>query len=51
MPLPKNPKFLALCCTFVFFSTTIFLQKPPPEKFYKKGALKNFVKFMGKHLR
>ena len=26
------------------------LQKQPPEKFYKKGALKNFTKFTGKHL-
>ena len=25
-------------------------QKKPPEVFYKKGALKNFLKFTGKHL-
>ena len=27
-----------------------FLQKQPPETFYKKGVLANFVKFTGKHL-
>ena len=26
------------------------LQKYPPELFHKKGALKNFAKFTGKHL-
>ena len=26
-------------------------QKQPPEVFYKKGVLKNFSKFTGKHLR
>ena len=26
------------------------IQKQPPEIFYKKGALKNFTKFTGKHL-
>ena len=26
------------------------IQKQPPEMFYKKGALKNFTKFTGKHL-
>ena len=25
-------------------------QKQPPEVFYKKGVLKNFIKFTGKHL-
>ena len=25
-------------------------QKQPPEVFYKKGVLGNFVKFTGKHL-
>ena len=25
-------------------------QKQPPEVFYKKGVLRNFVKFTGKHL-
>ena len=25
-------------------------QKQPPEVFYKKGVLKNFTKFTGKHL-
>ena len=25
-------------------------QKQPPEVFFKKGALKNFAKFTGKHL-
>ena len=27
-----------------------FLQKQPLEVFYKKGVLKNFAKFIGKHL-
>ena len=26
-------------------------QKQPTEVFYKKGALRNFTKFTGKHLR
>ena len=26
------------------------LKKHPPEVFYKKGVLKNFAKFTGKHL-
>ena len=26
------------------------IQKQPPEVFYKKGVLKNFTKFTGKHL-
>ena len=26
------------------------LQKQPPEVFYKKGVLRNFAKFTGKHL-
>ena len=26
------------------------MQKQPPEVFYKKGVLKNFAKFTGKHL-
>ena len=25
-------------------------QKQPPEVFYKKGVLRNFAKFTGKHL-
>ena len=25
-------------------------QKQPPEVFYRKGVLKNFAKFTGKHL-
>ena len=28
----------------------IFFQKQPPEVFYKKGVLRNFVKLTGKHL-
>ena len=27
-----------------------FVQKQPPEVFYKKGVLKNFTKFTGKYL-
>ena len=27
------------------------VQKQPPEVFYKKGVLKNFLNFTGKHLR
>ena len=26
------------------------VQKQPPELFYKKGVLKNWTKFIGKHL-
>ena len=29
---------------------TYVLQKQPPDVFYKKGVLKNFAKFTGKHL-
>ena len=32
-------------------SRWIFFQKQPPEVFYKKGVLRNFAKFTGKHLR
>ena len=28
----------------------IFNQRQPPEVFYKKGVLRNFAKFTGKHL-
>ena len=28
----------------------VILQKQPPEVFYKKGALKDYVIFTGKHL-
>ena len=27
-----------------------YLQKQPPKVFYKKGVLRNFAKFTGKHL-
>ena len=30
------------------FNQKTHLQKQPPEVFYKKGVLKNFVKFTGK---
>ena len=30
--------------------TELDFQKQPPEVFYKKGFLKNFAKFIGKHL-
>ena len=29
---------------------TYYVQKQPPEVFYKKGVLRNFAKFTGKHL-
>ena len=29
---------------------TLCFQKQPPEVFYKKGGLRNFTKFTGKHL-
>ena len=32
------------------FSHSLKKQKQPPEMFYKKGVLKNFAKFTGKHL-
>ena len=32
------------------FDRRINIAKQPPEVFYKKGALKNFTKFTGKHL-
>ena len=28
---------------------SVIFHKKPPEVFYKKGALKNFAKFLGKH--
>ena len=28
---------------------SVIFHKKPPEVFYKKGALKNFAKFFGKH--
>ena len=36
---------------YVFISCFIYSQKQPPEMFYKKGVLKNFAKFTGKHMR
>ena len=33
----------------VSIGTSCF-QKQPPEVFYKKGVLRNFTKFTGKHL-
>ena len=35
----------------VFLPFTMKVQKQPPEVSYKKGVLKNFAKFTGKHLR
>ena len=32
------------------YSPCWYLQKMPPEVIYKKGVLKNFAKFTGKHL-
>ena len=37
--------FLKLAITIIFKGT----QKQPPEVFYKKGVLKHFEKFTGKH--
>ena len=31
-------------------NSTIIIQKPTPEMFYKKGFLKSFAKFTAKHL-
>ena len=40
--------------SFYFYHTDKYssdcVQEQPPEMFYKKGVLKNFVKFTGKHL-
>ena len=33
----------------MIFLNIFFLQKQPPEVFYKKGVLRNFTKFAGKH--
>ena len=38
-------------CVKEFFALTCSLKKQPPELFCKKGVLRNFVKFTGKHLR
>ena len=38
-------------CVKEFFALTCGLKKQPPELFCKKGVLRNFVKFTGKHLR
>ena len=35
---------------FVGVLTTFLMQKQTPEVFYKKGALTNFAKFIGKRL-
>ena len=31
------------------YTSTTYFEKQPPEVFYKKGVLKNFAKFTGKH--
>ena len=36
--------------TLVLDKCKYLIQKQPPEVFYKKGVLKNFAKFAGKHL-
>ena len=40
---------MALASFHVLFDDTL-KQKQPPKVFYKKGALKNFANFTGKHL-
>ena len=35
---------------FQICTITYYVQKQPPEVFYKKGVLRNFAKFTGKHL-
>ena len=36
--------------TVKVMATLIVSQEQPPEVFYKKGVLKDFAKFTGKHL-
>ena len=35
------------CCTTLWYKDSM----EPPEVFYEKGVLRNFIKFIGKHLR
>ena len=37
-------------CNFYFYKGLYYFQKQAPEAFRKKGVLKNFAKFTGKHL-
>ena len=34
----------------IFMCKCIYMQKQPPEMFFKKGVLRNFAKLTGKHL-
>ena len=45
-----GPLTLVDLLKIVFRAFLIKEQKEPPEVFYKKGVLKNFVNFAGKHL-
>ena len=36
--------------TALVYLQFLFLQKQPPEMFYKKSVLRNFAKFTGKHV-
>ena len=44
-------KIVLVFCDVVRINRCLKKQKQPPEMFYKKGVLKNFTKFTGKHLR
>ena len=41
---------VTLSVILLHFIMNVILKKQPLEVFYKKGLLKNFVKFKGKHL-
>ena len=54
MALPVSYQAVVHSCLEVQFLylpvTKTRLRKQPPEVFYKKGVLRNFTKFTGKHL-
>ena len=46
----RIPKINKESNVFMLVSVTLFIEKQPPEMFCKKGGLKIFTKFTGKHL-
>ena len=45
-----NKNFSLLLTVLAVFDIIVYIQKQPPEVFYKKGVLRNFAKFTRKHL-
>ena len=45
-----NKNFSLLLTVLAVFDIILYIQKQPPEVFYKKGVLRNFAKLTRKHL-